>query len=751
MNLVRRTVRRFACLSAGLPACLLVVALLTGCQETETSDSQLLEQAQRAFAEGRHEDALATMRALVERSPDDPETQRIYGEALIAAGQPSLAVWPLVQAMKDPNEAVPAGLMLARAQLAGGSGADAIATATRVIEIDPDNPVAHLLRARAYLSQNMEDETIADLDAALERGIEDDTVELVRLYALLGQGKVEEAEALLEELHTQAVAEIESNPSRAAALCGATATFAFENGDVELAGTRFDECLEDQGLRNRLLVDSAIKFYDERQMYDRATDIFRRRFEADETNLPARVAYAERLRRSGKGEEAEALLLGASETQSAAWAALVDLYVRNEDFEKALDALERAIEANPNPPDSWRMSRADFQIILGRLAAAEKGLEEIQIDVHRAVIEGRLLLARGELAAAAAKLEEAVRMWPDNPDVRYLTGNAYERLGDWASASSHFREAARMKPPHVPSSRALAEIQKAVGDVDGRAFVLHRLLELDPYDADAIEGLLDQSRARGARDMAQQMFLRLSRMPGMQGRAIANVARAKARAGGPTAGLKAIDSSGADLSLPPFEAALEAKIGYLVSLDRRDEALSELGKLITRQPDRLALYTLRGTQRLAGGDVDGARDDFARALELDPRSVETLIGLAALQEKQGGTDEARMTLLEAVEIEEARRESESETEAALALARFELRTGETEAGRARLREILDDHPRHGAAALALMDSLLVDADPNDPPSELVDMARRAALFESSPRARQLSARLSPPQRSGESG
>ncbi len=741
MNIVRRFPR--------LSASLLLVVFLTGCQESEVSDSELLEQAQRAFAEGRHEEALSTMRVLVERSPDDPETQRIYGEALIAAGQPSLAVWPLVEAMKDPGEAIPAGLMLARAQLAGGSGADAIATATRVIEIDPDNPVAYLLRARAHLSQNMEEETIADLDAAIERGIEDDTVELVRLYALLGMGKIEEAEALLEELHTQAVAEIESNPARAAALCGATATFAFENGDVELAESRFEECLEDQGLRNRLLVDSAIKFYDEREMYGRATDIFKRRFEADETNLAARVAYAERLRRSGKRDDAEALLLEASETQPAAWAALVDFYVRNENFGKALDALEHAIESNPNPPDSWRMSRADFQIILGRLEEAAQSLEEIKIDVHRAVIEGRLLLARGELNAAAEKLEEAVRMWPDNPDVRYLTGNAYERLGDWARASSHFREAARMKPPHVPSSRALAEIQKAVGDVEGRAFVLHRLLEVDPYDADAIEGLLDQSRAGGAREMAQQMFLRLSRIPDMQGRAVANVARAKARAGGPAAGLKAIESSGADLSQPAFEAALDAKVEYLVALERRDEAIALLGELIAKRPERRALYTLRGEQRLAAGDAEGARLDFARALELDPRSIETLIGLAALQEKQGEGAAARTTLLEAVEIEEARREHESE--AALALARFELRAGEVEAGRARLRAILDDQPRHGAAALALMDSLLVDADPSDPPKELVDMARRAALFEASPRARQLSARLSPPQRSGESG
>ena len=725
-----------------LAACLMLVVLLTGCQETDATDSELLEQAQRAFAEGRHDEALATMRTLVERSPDDPTTQRIYGEALIAAGQPSLAVWPLVRAMKDPDEAIPAGLMLTRAQIAGGSGADAIETATRVIEIDPENAVAYLLRARAYLSENMEEETIADLDAALERGLEDDTVELVRLYALLGLGEIEQAEALLEELHAQAISEIESNPRRAAALCGATATFAFETGDPELAESRFEACLEDQGLRNRLLVDSAIKFYDERQMYDQGTDILRRRFEAEETNLAARVEYAERLRRSGKRDEAEALLLEASETQSAAWAALVDFYVRNERFADALGALEQAIQANPNPPDSWYMSRADFQIILGRLEEAERSLEQIEIEVHRAVIEGRLLLAKGELEAAAEKLEEAVRMWPDNPDVRYLAGNTYERLGDWAKAMSHFREAARMKPPHVASSRALAEIQKAVGDREGRAFVLHRLLEVDPYDADAIEGLLDAYRASGSRDVVQQMFLRLSRIPNMQGRAVANVARAKARSGGPEAALKAIESSGADLSQPRFQAALEARIGYLAALERSEQAVAELGGLIEKRPDNAVLHALRGNQRLALGDVSGARADFSRALELDPGSLEALMGLAALQEKQGDANAARETLLQAMEIEEALPEHDSEV--ALALARFELRAGQTSAGRDRLRGILDRHPRHGAAALALMDSLLVDADPNDPPSELVDVARRAALFEASPRARQLSARLSAP-------
>ena len=727
-------------LVARITACLIILSIfLTGCQEKKASDPVLLEQAQRAFAEGRHEEGLATMREMVDRNPGDPETQRIYGEALIAAGQPSLAVWPLVQAMKDPDQAIAAGLMLARAQLAGGSGADAIATATQVITIDSENPVAYLLRARAHLAEKMEEETIADLDSALERGIEDDSIELVRLYALFGMGKIEEAEVLLDVLHDQAVAEIESNPARAAALCGATATFALESGDAELAETRFEECLADEGLRNRLLVDSAVKFYDDRQMFDRATDIFLRRFDAEETNLVARVAYAERLRRTGKKNEAEALLLSAAEEQPAAWSALVDFYMRSERFEEALAALDKAIAANPNPPDSWMMSRADFQIILGRFEEAKLSLDDVEIDVHRAVIEGRLLLAKGELPAAAAKLEEAVRMWPDNPDVRYLAGNAYERLGDWAKAISHFREAARMKTPHIPSSRSLAEIQEAVGDREGRAFVLQRLLELNPNDADAIEGLLDQWRVTGSRDLAQQMFARLSAIRGMQGRALANVAEAKARAKGPEAGLSVVAESGADLSLPAFEEALEVKVKYLVALGRRDEAIDSLSELIKKQPGRSVLFSMRGALRNEAGDEKGARADLTHALDADPSSVKTLLSLADLQQGSGEPAGARATLLKAVSLEEGL--TNHAASAALALARFEFDAGEHESARARLRGVLDGSPRNGAAASALMNSLLVQADLSNPSNELVDVARRASFFSRNPRARELSARF----------
>jgi tetratricopeptide (TPR) repeat protein len=413
--------------------------------------------------------------------------------------------------------------------------------------------------------------------------------------------------------------------------------------------------------------------------------------------------------------------------------------MRSERFEEALAALDKAIAANPNPPDSWMMSRADFQIILGRFEEAKSSLDDVEIDVHRAVIEGRLLLAKGELPAAAAKLEEAVRMWPDNPDVRYLAGNAYERLGDWAKAISHFREAARMKSPHVPSSRSLAEIQEAVGDREGRAFVLQRLLELNPNDADAIEGLLDQWRATGSRDLAQQMFARLSAIRGMQGRALANVAEARARTNGPEAGLSVVAESGADLSLSVFEEALEVKVKYLVALGRRDEAINSLSELIKKQPGRSVLFSMRGALRNAAGDEKGARADLTHALDADPGSVKTLLSLADLQQGSGEPAGARATLLKAVSLEEGL--TNHAASAALALARFEFDADEHESARERLRGVLDGSPRNGAAASALMNSLLVQADLSNPSNELVDVARRASFFSRNPRARELSARF----------
>lgn len=730
-----------------------MMLFLASCQQEEPSGvEQTLAGVRTAIEERRADDALAAMRDLIERRPDDPRIQRIYGETLIATGQPSLAIWPLSSAMESPEEEVAAGLLLVGAQLQSGVGEDAIRTATRVIEAAPDNGYAYYLRARAHLAENREEEALADLERAAEAGYDHERFDYLRLYALLGLERVEESEALLEQLHAEAVEEIAEQPARAAELCAVTAVFAQEKGDPELAEARFEECLDGEGLESPTLVERALRFYDGRGEPERALDLLRRRHEARPEHLTNRVAYATRLRAAGRGDEAEAVLQEATARQPAAWSALVDHHIAEEDFPRAIEALERAMETTPYTPDAWRLSLADMKIIVGDLEGAEAVLEEIELEVHRTVVEGRLLLARDRLPEAAQRFEAAIVSWPDNADLRYLAGHTYERLGQWPRAAAHFREAARVDPPHYLSSRALADLMRALGDDEGQGFVLFRLLKSHPNDPEVLEAAIDY-----ARDVAeslgsfQELFLRLSRMPGMQGRAVANVARHAARSQGVEAGLRTLESSGLDLALPAAYDALALRVRYLRELGRSEEALEPVERALERLREtdddddddarrRAALLVLRGRIALDLGRLDRAASNFEQARALAPEAPESVTGLARVEEARGRVDAARSLHAEARRLEEALRPGSHAYASARAAAELELRAGRTAAGRRILRAVLAAQPRNGEAALMLARSLDEESEQVDdraPRDALLDAVRRAALFERSAEARAL--------------
>lgn len=712
-------------------AYLICIAIsLSACQKDALPASVRLETARQAVEQGRYPEALSEMRLLVKEHPDDARLQRYYGEALIASGQPSLAIWPLQRATRDDREQLPAGILLAGALMQGGSGADAIRVATQVLEVDPSNTNALLLRVRALLSENLEERALADLDQARELGVEESATELLRLEALLGLRREEEAEALLSTLHETALREIDSDPSRAAGLCAATAKFAEEKGEPGEAAERFEACLEGPGLRNGLLVRSAITFYDERGDFERATDIFERRFREDESSPVRRVAYARRLQRVGEGDRAEQLLLDVAKEQPSIWSALVDHYVLRSEFKKALSALDKSLALSPQTPDGWQLSRADFLVILGRYDEAEKMLDEIDTPSYRTLIEARIAMGRDELEVAAERFEEGIRLWPDNADARYLAGHTYERLGNFAKAASHYREAARMNPPHYDSSFALAEIQRALGDREGTGFVLLRLGEAHPTDPDVLEQLIEFASATQNETMGRNLYVRLASLEGMEARAVAHSAsiayRANAPIGGPEGALKVIQKSQIETVLPKNFDALSAQIEYLNELGRVQESLALVESALALSPKNSRLAALRGTVHLAAGRLDEATRDIEAALEKAPRSHFATLSLARVRVAQENLPEARMLYLKAIALENDQQSRKAS--AALALADLEVSAMRPREAEGVLRKILEKSPRNGEAAFRLA-RLLHKHDGKK--SEISDMAWRAAFFERS--------------------
>src|SRR5262245_45702252 len=108
----------------------------------------LVEMRQRQEA-GDFAGTLDPLRKLVDQHPDSAEVYFLYGRALAATGQPSLAEWPLRKAMEERQWLVPAGLQLAAGELETGNFNTAIEVTTRILEVDPDNVQVLLMRANA--------------------------------------------------------------------------------------------------------------------------------------------------------------------------------------------------------------------------------------------------------------------------------------------------------------------------------------------------------------------------------------------------------------------------------------------------------------------------------------------------------------------------------------------------------------------------------------------------------------------------
>ena len=115
--------------------CLLWMLLvgMIGCGESR--DLQALRQA---IDQGRPGEAIPSIEALLDENPDDLELNRIYGLALFAGSNPSLALWPLNKVLES-GEAEPQDyIVTASAHLKGGSPTEAVEVASEILEQYPD-------------------------------------------------------------------------------------------------------------------------------------------------------------------------------------------------------------------------------------------------------------------------------------------------------------------------------------------------------------------------------------------------------------------------------------------------------------------------------------------------------------------------------------------------------------------------------------------------------------------------------------
>ena len=673
------------------------VALLgLACGQAEDS----LVEIRKLHEEGRHEATIEQLRVLADQDPSSAETQFLLGSALLFSGNGGLAVWPLRAAAQAPEYAIRARMLLVQSMLESRTAPDSIQFIDEILELEPENILALVLRVKAYQATGRNDDALLAIDRVLELDPDNIPVLVPRVTALIATQQIEEAEKAIEDARQRLESAVDQDvdPSFATMLCIARGLFAYEKGEQEVAEAQYAECLEKYPV-DPLVVQAAANFYQMLGQRERAIEVLEKALEQS-GNSTFRMALAARMRMFGNVEEQERLLRAEAEERPSmnSWFQLADFHVGRDEFDKALEAFDHALALATDPPESILFAYADTLVQAEQFDKARSIVDGFEESALRDLIIGRILLAQGDPAGALVSFEAGILLWPNNAAGRFLAGQAAERIGDFDRAVSEYRESVRADLGRTRASLELAELYTIRGKYADALDVVRQSMGANPGDIDGIVvGIRAAHKARRF-GVASEGLKRLSESPDNAGTAVALHATLLAESGpdGAAEAVKSFEETDLDLADPVNAAALRVLLTNLAELGDHEKAAKRIDSAVGAHPEAAVFHELNGRMLSAAGKPpEKAREAFDRALELDPKHVEALNGLAALSAEAGDIDAALALYDQAADLDP------KDPASAVAAARLVVVAGRNSDAQRRFTAVLNEHPREADAALGL--------------------------------------------------
>lgn len=625
---------------------ILVLALVsTGCEPAPS-----IESAIGLIASGDRDAGVEMMREMLETDPDNPELLFVYGRALQNGGQVGAAQWPLRRAMKHPEWLVPAGMLVGNGAYNSGNYEMAVEIATQILEVEPENIDALILRADAGLDARLDYEApLEDAERVLDIDPDHDMAQRQRIAALLYLERVEEATAGIDELVAKSV---DLGEDVEAQLCASQAVFLFEQDLIEEARAQWESCLE-RFPTNPAVLDPAIGFFDGLQEYDRSIEMLRVAMADSPRNLVFRSTLASRLDAAGKRDEAESLLIEATEFEdpTQAWLALADLYRVRGEFKAHAEALEEVAAGLPDLKDPmFLFSRADAWLLAGDQERALELASELPVESHQTLIEGRVALERGDAQLAFDRLTRTTELWPDQPFARYYAGFAAELIGDFDRAISEYRHSIRSGPEQTDSRYRVAKLFFAQGEENVALETLSVGRSRSPLSIEG-DGLVLRIMGRqGNFEVIKREMATKWAIPGLRARLFDEAVRGVAEARGLARAATMIENAPIDLK-DPRDAVLLRRYAILKGLSGEpNAALEVVNESLKGVPQSADFQEISGflIERF-GRDSENARAYYERALKLDPKLARADMGLARMAAAAGDREAALVHLDRAIE------------------------------------------------------------------------------------------------------
>ena len=399
-------------------------------------------------------------------------------------------------------------------------------------------------------------------------------------------------------------------------------------------------------------------------------------------------------------------LLSTNAANYEGWKIKGDLLLARTSRDEALAAYRKAVEIKPD-------YAAGHAALVSVLSQAGKGddanlaLEQMKKNLPKhfltAYVTAQHAFQKKDFKAARDLIDPLLKQAPGNPAVLELAGAVEFQLKSYARAEDYFLKALKVVPDSLPVRHQLVLTHLRRGQAARALTVLEPMLAKIDRNANmlALAGEVFMQNNNIAK--ADEYFVKAAKLDPDDPAKKTSLALTQMAAG-------KVDAASAELEkISAADKGTTADMALIASYLRRNEidrALTAIDALDKKQPDNPATHNLRGRTLMSKRDVAAARQNFERAVQIDPAYLPAAISLAGLDLLDKNVPQAKKR------FETVLAADPKNTGAMLAAGELAARTGgTTEEILGWINKAVTANPSDSAARLALIEYFLRSKDP----------------------------------------
>lgn len=176
-----------------------------------------------------------------------------------------------------------------------------------------------------------------------------------------------------------------------------------------------------------------------------------------------------------------------------------------DEYGRMLATCEKALQLAPEMPELYYLAARAYigqanDLNAVALLTKALALKEDYYDAN--LLRGETLLRMGDVAGAEADANLLMSQVPDNEDILMLKAQVMERREEHAEALALYNKVVNVNPFRVDAFRERGAVKMAMGDKEGAAADMRMVLELNPAEAEAVNG---DYTAEGREDIQRRM------------------------------------------------------------------------------------------------------------------------------------------------------------------------------------------------------------------------------------------------------